>query len=82
FGVLFGGVTPAFVWGVTPEMIEVLQSMYLPVMLALTLPFVTFVVWVKGWWTLGARVHYTLVTASVFVGIWWANYWNLIGLKL
>ncbi len=82
FGVLFGGVTPAFVWGVTPEMIEVLQSMYLPVMLALTLPFVTFVVWVKGWWTLGTRVHYTLVTASVFVGIWWANYWNLIGLKL
>ncbi len=82
FGVLLGGITPAFVWGVTPEMVEALNGMYLPAILALALPIFTFLAWVKGWWKLGARVHYTLVTIAVFAGIWWANYWNLIGFKL
>jgi hypothetical protein len=82
FGVLLGGVTPSFVWGVTPEMVEALQSMYLPVMLALALPVFTILAWVKGWWRVSARVHYTLVTLAIFAGIWWAKYWNLIGLKL
>ena len=82
FGVLLGGVTPSFVWGVTPEMVEALQSMYLPVMLALALPVFTILAWVKGWWKLSARVHYTLVTVAVFAGIWWAHYWNLLGFRM
>jgi CubicO group peptidase (beta-lactamase class C family) len=81
-GVLLGGMTPAFVWGVTPDMVEVLQSMYLPVILALALPVFTTLAWMKGWWTLRTRVHYTLVTLAVFAGIWWANYWNLIGFRM
>jgi len=82
FGVLLGGVTPAFVWGVTPEMIETLQSMYLPAMLALALPIFTILAWVKGWWKVSMRVFYTLVTLAIFAGILWANYWNLLGFRI
>ncbi|MBC8504049.1 MAG: beta-lactamase family protein [Chloroflexi bacterium] len=82
FGVLYGGTLPQFVWGITPDMVESLQSMYLPVMLALALPIFTVLAWVKGWWKVSARVQYTLVTLAVFAGIWWANYWNLLGFKM
>ena len=82
FYVLLGGITPAFVWGVTPEMVEALQNMYLPSMLALGLPIFTILAWAKGWWRVSTRVHYTLVTLAVFAGIWWAHYWNLLGFRM
>ena len=82
FGVLYGGTLPKFVWGITPDMIESLQSMYLPVMLALALPIFTIFAWVKGWWKLSMRVYYTLVTLAVFASIWWAHYWNLLGFRM
>ena len=73
---------PNFVWGVTPEMIESLQGMYLPVMLALALPIFTALAWAKGWWKISMRAYYTLVTLAVWAGIWWANYWNLLGFRM
>jgi CubicO group peptidase (beta-lactamase class C family) len=82
FGVLLGGITPNFVWGITPEMVESLNSMYLPAILALALPVFTVLAWVKGWWNIITRVHYTLVILAVFAGIWWAHYWNLLGFRM
>jgi CubicO group peptidase (beta-lactamase class C family) len=82
FGVLYGGTLPQFVWGITPDTIESLQSMYLPAMLALALPIFTVLAWIKGWWKVSTRVYYTLVTLAVFSGIWWANYWNLLGFRM
>ena len=82
FGVLYGGTLPQFVWGITPDMIESLQSMYLPVMLALALPIFAILAWVKGWWKVSMRVYYTFVTLAVFAGIWWVNYWNLLGFRM
>jgi CubicO group peptidase (beta-lactamase class C family) len=82
FGVLYGGTLPKFVWGITPDMIESLQSMYLPAMLALALPIFTILAWVKGWWKVSMRVYYTLVTLAIFAGIWWAHYWNLLGFRM
>jgi len=82
FGMLYGGTLPQFVWGVTPDMIESLQSMYLPAMLALVLPIFTVFAWIKGWWKVSMRVYYTLVTLAVYASIWWAHYWNLIGIRI
>jgi CubicO group peptidase (beta-lactamase class C family) len=82
FGVLYGGVLPNFVWGITPDMVESLNSMYLPAMLALALPIFTILAWVKGWWKVSMRVYYTLVTLAVFAGIWWVHYWNLLGFRM
>ena len=73
---------PNFVWGVTPLMVESLQSLYLPALLALALPVFAALAWIKGWWKVSMRVFYTLVTLAVFAGIWWTHYWNLLGFRM
>lgn len=85
-GVLYAidtiGGMPNFVWGVSQEMIGALDSIYLPVMLAFALPVFSVLAWVKGWWKITTRMHYTLVTLAVFAGIWWVNYWNILGFRM
>ncbi|HLA06443.1 MAG TPA: serine hydrolase domain-containing protein [Anaerolineales bacterium] len=73
---------PNFVWGINNDIVESLNSLYLPAMLALALPIFTVLAWVKGWWKISTRVYYTLVTLAVFAGIWWAHYWNLLGFRM
>ena len=73
---------PNFVWGINSDIVESLNSLYLPAMLAFALPIFTVLAWVKGWWTTSTRVHYTLVTLAVFAGLWWAEYWNLLGFRM
>lgn len=73
---------PNFTWGVSPEIINALNSVYLPVLLSLSLPILAIVSWVKGWWGLGTRILYTTAAIATLMVIWWANYWNLIGVHL
>jgi len=73
---------PNFVWGVSDEMISALNSIYLPVLLALPLPVFVGLAWGNRWWKVSARVHYTLVTLAVLTVIWWAHYWNLLGFRI
>ncbi|MCP4140465.1 MAG: beta-lactamase family protein [Chloroflexi bacterium] len=73
---------PNFVWGVTEEMISALNSIYLPVTLALPLPIFVALAWGNRWWKVSTRIHYTLITLAVLGGIWWVNYWNLLGFRI
>lgn len=85
-GVLYAigsiGGMPNFVWGVNDEMISVLNSIYLPVLLALPLPLLAVLAWGNRWWNVWARLHYSLVALAVLVGIWWTQYWNLLGFQI
>ena len=76
----FAGV-PNFVWGISDDMVKALNSMYLPAVLAVALPFFAILAWIEGWWKVSIRVYYTLLTMAVFAGLWWAQYWNLIGFQ-
>jgi len=73
---------PNFVWGVSDEIVNALNSIYLPVLLSLPLPLFAGLAWGNRWWKVGGRVHYTLVTLAVMAVIWWANYWNLLGFRM
>jgi CubicO group peptidase (beta-lactamase class C family) len=73
---------PNFVWGISPEMVASLNSIYLPALLALALPIFTLLAWLKGWWKTSTRVYYTFVTLGVFAGLWWTHYWNLLGFRM
>ena len=73
---------PNFVWGISDEMISALNSIYLPVLLALPLPVFAGLAWGNRWWKVSTRVHYTLVTLAVLAVIWWTNYWNLLGFRM
>ncbi len=70
---------PNFVWGISDEMVRALNAAYLLALLALTLPVLTVLAWLRGWWKSGERVHLTFVTLATLVFGWWAWYWNLLG---
>jgi len=73
---------PNFVWGVSDEIVNALNSIYLPVLLSLPLPIFVGLAWEIRWWKVGSRVHFTLVTLAILAVIWWANYWNLLGFRM
>jgi hypothetical protein len=39
----------------------------------------TGLAWTQGYWYVGERTHYTLVTLGAVVYVWFLNYWNLLG---
>jgi CubicO group peptidase (beta-lactamase class C family) len=43
--------------------------------------FYTLWVWIKGYWTVCARVHYTLVFLAAVAFLWFLYYWNLLGFR-
>jgi hypothetical protein len=60
------------------------RALVLPVLAALLSPALgVFVVlaWKRGYWRIGARLHYTLVALAAGVFLWMLNYWNLLGFK-
>lgn len=73
---------PNFIWGISPEIVNALNGVYLPVLLSLSLPILAIVAWVKGWWSLSTRILYTSAAIASLMLIWWAHYWNLIGFHI
>jgi hypothetical protein len=49
------------------------------ILLSLGAAYFCFRAWHGGHWSLLSRAHYTVVTVSLFVLIWFCNNWNLIG---
>lgn len=39
----------------------------------------TFIAWKRGFWSLGWRIHYTLVTLAAMSVVWWYFNWKIIG---
>jgi hypothetical protein len=37
--------------------------------------------WRRQWWSLGGRLHYSLVALTTLAFIWELNYWNLLGFR-
>ena len=37
--------------------------------------------WKNSYWSLLARIHYTLVALALLAFIWWLNNWNLLGYR-
>jgi len=49
--------------------------------LAAAVVVLAVVAWVKGFWRVPGRVHYTLVAAAAAAFVLWLNYWNLLGFR-
>jgi len=39
----------------------------------------TALAWKNGYWGIGARLYYTLLTVAAVAFVWFLNYWNLLG---
>jgi len=85
-GVLYGinsiAGMPNFVWGISPEIINSMNSVYLPVILSLSLPIISVIAWRNSWWKTSIRILYSMSALAALVVILWAQYWNLIGFHL
>lgn len=73
---------PNFIWGISPEIINALNGVFLPVIISLSLPILAILSWAKSWWKPGMRILYSAVSLAAIMFIWWAHYWNLIGFHL
>jgi CubicO group peptidase (beta-lactamase class C family) len=49
--------------------------------MAVVVLFYTLWAWIKGYWTVCARVHYTLVFFAAVAFLWFLYYWNLLGFR-
>lgn len=49
--------------------------------LAVAVVVLAVVAWVKGFWRVPGRVHYTLVALAAAAFVLWLNYWNLLGFR-
>jgi hypothetical protein len=57
-------------------------ALVLPVIAAVLTPVAVVLAglaWREGTWSLGGRIHYTLVTLAAVGLMWWFNNWNLLG---
>jgi hypothetical protein len=62
----------------TGAMSSLLVLPYLIALAAAGMFAFTILAWLKGFWTLGARIHYTVLTLSAFGVTWTLHYTNLL----
>jgi hypothetical protein len=58
-------------------MVAVMAIPVVTVLLTLGMVAFTILAWKEGYWRLGGRLFYTLVTLMGLVFIWIINYWHL-----
>jgi hypothetical protein len=69
------------VYGVPALAIAFLCLPLLTTILTVALLFCSLQVWKRGYWSLMARAHYSLIALAALVFIPFLNYWNLLGFK-
>jgi CubicO group peptidase (beta-lactamase class C family) len=67
-------------FGVTPLLTTVFILALVSAILTVGVVILVFLVWREGFWSLGGRVHYTLVAVAQLSFTWELAYWNLLGM--
>ena len=66
-------------YGVPAGVIALLCIPLVTTALAVTMPFVTILAWKGSYWSVPARLHYTLLSLGTLAFIPFLLYWNLLG---
>jgi hypothetical protein len=62
-----------------PPLLRVVEVLPLPItVLAAGALALTVAVWIRRYWGLAGRVHYTLVVLAGLAFVWFLYYWNLL----
>ena len=69
---------PLLIFQGTEVMAGLLSLSYLAALAATGMLIFTVLAWLKGFWTLGARIHYSVLTLSALGVIWILYYTNLL----
>ena len=76
---LFAGVSSDIVCGLTPAAVAAPTLVTAAALGGLALIPVAVLAWVKGWFSLGGRLLYSLLALAAPVLAGWDWYWNLLG---
>jgi CubicO group peptidase (beta-lactamase class C family) len=76
----FLGLTEA-AYGVPAAVKGLLAIAIIAAVLAVAVVVLAVVAWVKRFWRVPGRVHYTLVAAAAAAFVLWLNYWNQVGFR-
>ncbi len=68
-------------FGVPPLLQAVLVIGLAGTALTLVGPFLAVRSWLRGDWSLGGRVHYSLVVVAGAAFVWFLDHWNLLGFR-
>ncbi len=71
----------AFVSGVPPVVVILYSLPLLSAAFTLVLTIYAVLAWRKHFWSLLARIHYTLVTLAALTFLWFLNFWDLLGFR-
>jgi CubicO group peptidase (beta-lactamase class C family) len=69
------------IYGIPSSLKDLLTITLIAAFLALASSGFVILAWKNSYWSLPARIHYTLVTLALLAFIWWLNNWNLLGYK-
>ncbi len=66
-------------YGVPLALVAVLYAVLLTAASAMGSTVLLVLVWIRRYWSLAARLHYTLVTLAAVAFVWWLQNWRLLG---
>ena len=49
--------------------------------LSLVVPVFAILAWVKRYWSVSARVHFSLLAIVCLAYVWFCTFWNLVGFR-
>jgi hypothetical protein len=64
--------------GLTPQARALTSLAPLMALLAGATLVFAVLAWRRSDWTVGARIHYTLITVAILAVTWWLAFWNLL----
>ena len=79
FSIIMMNLGPTLGMGVPTLMKGGLLLLMLTSILTLGMIIACSFAWTKRYWTIFGRIHYTIITLSALLFVWWLTYWNLLG---
>ena len=69
---------PEIIYGAPPALKPLLVIPIVLVVISVSMFIFTALAWVRHYWSIAGRIHYTLLTMTDLAFLFWLQYWNLI----
>lgn len=80
-GALFAGLSSDVVYGPTPLVLTATSLISVAAIAGLFLLPAAVGAWTRRWYSVGGRLYLSALAVVAPALLWWANYWNLLGLR-
>ena len=74
-------VATEFQTGLPKSLTAIMAVATLVAALSLATPVFAALAWIKHYWSLSARMYFSLLAMACLAYVWFCNFWNLIGFR-